>query len=91
MHLRVDLKLQVDTFGNIKTSKTTMEVFLKYKLPEEQQEFDLCHRASDIYANLWDLAQQIRTWRKHGHRFKDAEELLDALWEDCIDHELLNF
>jgi hypothetical protein len=32
-----------------------------------------------------------RNWRKHGHRFKDAEELLDALWEDCIDHELLNF
>jgi hypothetical protein len=23
--------------------------------------------------------------------FKDAEELLDALWEDCIDHDLLNF
>ena len=91
MHLRVDLKLQVDTFGNIKTNKTTMEVFLKYKLPEEQQDFDLCHRASDLYSNLWDLAQQIRTWRKHGHRFKDAEELLDALWEDCIDHDLLNF
>jgi hypothetical protein len=43
-----------------------------------------------MYSNLWDLKEQIRTWRKHGHRFKDAEELLDALWEDCIDHELLN-
>jgi hypothetical protein len=68
-----------------------MKARLEFDLPEEQQEFDLCHSASDLYSNLWDLAQQIRTWRKHGHRFKDAEELLDALWEDCIDHDLLNF
>jgi hypothetical protein len=65
-----------------------MKARLEFDLPEEQEEFDLCHRASDLYSNLWDLAQQIRTWRKHGHRFKDAEELLDALWEDCIDHEV---
>ena len=68
-----------------------MKARLEFDLPEEQHEFDLCHKAREMYVNLWDLTDQIRTWRKHGHRFKDAEELLDALWEDCIDHELLNF
>jgi hypothetical protein len=66
-----------------------MKARLEFDLPEEQQEFEICHRLCDLL-NLWDLTQQIRTWRKHGHRFKDADELLDALWEDCIDHELLN-
>jgi len=44
-----------------------------------------------LHSNLWDLTGQIRIWRKHGHSFKDADELLDALWHDCIDHELLDF
>jgi hypothetical protein len=67
-----------------------MKARLEFDLPEEQQEFEICQGWRSAYSNLWDLTQQIRTWRKHGHRFKDAEELLDALWEDCIDHELLN-
>jgi hypothetical protein len=47
-----------------------MKARLEFDLPEEQEEFEICHRARDLYCNLWDLAQQIRTWRKHGHRFK---------------------
>jgi len=68
-----------------------MKARLEFDLPEEQEEFEICHRAREMYVNLWDLKEQIRTWRKHGHRFKDVDELLDALWEDCINHELLNF
>ena len=68
-----------------------MKAKLEFDLPDEQLEFELSRKAGYLHSNLWDLAEQIRTWRKHGHRFKDAEELLDAIWEDCIDHELLNF
>ena len=68
-----------------------MKARLEFDLPEEQFDFEICRRAGELHGNLWDLAQQVRTWRKHGHRFKDAGELLDALWEDCIDHDLLNF
>ena len=66
-----------------------MKAKLIFDLPDEQFDFELCRKAGDLHSNLWDLTQQIRAWRKHGHRFKDAEELLDALWEDCIDHNLL--
>lgn len=65
-----------------------MKARLEFDLPDEQFDFKLCCKAGDLHSNLWDLAQQIRTWRKHGHRFTDADELLDALWNDCIDHEL---
>jgi len=68
-----------------------MKARLEFDLPEEQFDFELCRKAGELHSNLWDLAQQVRTWRKHRHRFKDTEELLDALWEDCIDHDLLNF
>jgi len=67
-----------------------MKAKLEFDLPEEQPEFNLACKAGELHSNLWDLTEQIRTWRKHGHRFKDADELLDALWEYCIDHELLN-
>ena len=68
-----------------------MKARLEFDLPDEQEEFEICHGAREMYVNLWDLKEQIRTWRKHGHRFKDVDELLDSLWEDCIDHDLLNF
>jgi len=68
-----------------------MKAKLEFDLPDEQFEFELSRKAGDLHSNLWDLSQQIRTWRKHGHRFKDADELLDALWENCIDHNLLEF
>ena len=67
-----------------------MKARLEFDLPEDQHEFDLCHRAREMYLNLWDLTEQIRTWRKYGHKFKNVDELLDSLWEECIDHELLN-
>ena len=67
-----------------------MKARLEFNLPEEQGEFNLCSKYGELHSNLWDLTEQIRTWRKHGHRFKDTEELLDALWEEHIDHELLN-
>jgi hypothetical protein len=57
---------------------------------EEQEEFEINRKAVDLYVNLSDMTEQIRRWRKHGHRFKDVDELLDALWEDCIDHSLIN-
>jgi len=68
-----------------------MKAKLIFDLPDEQFDFELCRKAGDLHSNLWDLTQQIRAWRKHGHRFKSVDELLDALWEDCIDHNLFEF
>ena len=68
-----------------------MKARLEFDLPDEQLELEICRKAGELHSNLWDLTEQIRTWRKHGHRFKDADELLDALWHDCIDHDLLEF
>ena len=66
-----------------------MKAKLIFDLPDEQFDFELCRKAGDLHSNLWDLTQQILALRKHGHRFKSVDELLDALWEDCIDHNLL--
>ena len=67
-----------------------MKARLEFDLPDEREEFEICRKAGDLYINLSDMTEQIRRWRKHGHRFKSVDELLDALWEDCIDHSLLD-
>ena len=67
-----------------------MKARLEFDLPEEREEFEINRKAVDLYVNLSDMTEQVRRWRKHGHRFKDVDELLDALWEDCINHELLD-
>lgn len=33
----------------------------------------------DYIAALYDIEEQVRKWRKHGHTFKTADEVLDAL------------
>ena len=67
-----------------------MKARLEFDLPEEQTEFELHCKAAKLYSNLWDLTERIRRWRKHGHPFKSADELLDELWEEGIDHSLLD-
>jgi hypothetical protein len=66
-----------------------MKATLEFQLPEEQEDFDLINKANALYANLFQITEQIRVWRKHGHRFESVDELLDAIWEDCLDHELI--
>ena len=42
-----------------------MKARLEFDLPDEQLEFEICRKAGELHSNLWDLTEQIRTWRKH--------------------------
>lgn len=52
---------------------------LKFKLPEEQYEFDIAIKSNDTKRMLWDFSQQLRSWRKHGNDFTDPEDALDKI------------
>lgn len=41
-------------------------ITLKFKLPEEQGEYDCVLNASNYYGALWDLYQFLRADSKHG-------------------------
>ena len=66
-----------------------MRAKLEFKLPDDQYQFDLCRKAGELQDELNWIHTQVRSWRKHGHKFKDADEALDTIW-DSMDHSLLD-
>ena len=55
-----------------------MKATLEFTLPEEQTEHRMAVSAPDVFAALREFDNQLRSWVKHGHEFKDADEALHA-------------
>ena len=60
-----------------------MEAILKFELPDEQSEYDLVNKASDMYSLLWDFDQWLRSEIKYGSdKFtSDERDVLDKVRE----------
>ena len=56
------------------------EAILKYKLPEEKDEFTLAQRGSDFYLTLLDFDTWLRSQIKY-HDRDDLEPVRDKLYE----------
>ena len=58
-----------------------MEAILKFELPDEQSEYDLVNKASDMYSLLWDFDQWLRSEIKYGSdKFtSDERDVLDKV------------
>ena len=54
------------------------KAILEFNLPEEQEEFTQASTARSMFSVLWDFSQDLRSWLKHGHPFKTADEALEA-------------
>jgi hypothetical protein len=53
---------------------------LRFKLPEEQGEFDTAQKAGSIAAALFDVGQNVfRPARKHGYPEADIQNLITKL------------
>lgn len=59
-----------------------MKSILQFNLPDDQREFDLAIQAPKAQSFLWDFSQQLRSWQKYGHQFKDADDALDKIREE---------
>lgn len=58
-----------------------MEAVLKFKLPEDQEDFDNACKGSKYYNFMWDLSQILRDKLKHGHTYESADAVLEDLRE----------
>lgn len=65
-----------------------MKAILEYNLPDDQHEYDIAIQANRTQSFLWDFSQQLRSWRKYHHDFKDADDALDKIREEF--YRLLN-
>ena len=64
-----------------------MRAKLEFELPEDNQEFRLATKASDIYATLWELDQWLRAEIKYQGR-EQLDEVRDKLRELMNDNHI---
>ena len=65
-----------------------MKATFEFNLPEDQREYEVMGQASKAQAFLWEFSQQLRSWYKYGHHFKDADDAVDKIREEF--YRLLN-
>ena len=56
-----------------------MKATLEFNLPEDQKQFEIANQSADMYAVICHLAERLRSYRKHGNDFENANEALDAI------------
>ena len=61
---------------------------LRYKLPEEQADFDAATNGRRAISALWDIDQACRSLLKHGEPTKEQAELAERIRE-MIPSELM--
>lgn len=59
-----------------------MKAILEFDLPEDLIEYTKANKAQDYFLALYDICEQLRSWDRHGHPFKDANDALTQIRED---------
>jgi hypothetical protein len=54
-------------------------VTLRYRLPEEQAEFDAARQGQAAKAILWDIDQHCRSLLKHGEPLSETKQLAERI------------
>ena len=69
-----------------------MKATFEFDLPEDQREYEVMNQSHKMQSFLWNFSQQLRSWRKYHHDFKDADDALDKIREEFYrllnDHEI---
>lgn len=55
-----------------------MKVILEFNLPDEQSEYTVASKAISWYSIVWDIDRWLRERLKYGHKFKNADDALEA-------------
>jgi hypothetical protein len=58
------------------------KAIFEFNLPEEQREYEVCVQANNMQSFIWDFSQQLRSWQKYHHDFKDANDALGKIREE---------
>jgi hypothetical protein len=67
-----------------------MKAILEFNLPEDQAEYDLCNKASDMYSVIWEMKLWLRSETKYAPD-NISDDTINALYK-CRDkfNELIN-
>lgn len=67
-----------------------MKAILEFDLPEDNIEFNMAVKASDIHAALWDFKQKLRSHIKYEEHPKEVYEMLDKVREE-LNQSLMDY
>jgi hypothetical protein len=59
-----------------------MKATLEFTLPEDQNDYEVAIQAQRVQAFLYDFSQQLRSWYKYHHDFKDADDALGQIRDE---------
>jgi len=59
-----------------------MKAILEFNLPEDQHEYEVATQANKMQSFLWDFSQQLRSWYKYHHDFKNADDALSQIRDE---------
>jgi len=59
-----------------------MKATLEFTLPEDQNDYEVAIQAQRVQAFLYDFSQQLRSWYKYHHDFKDADDALSQIRDE---------
>jgi hypothetical protein len=62
-----------------------MKATLEFMLPEEEIEHHDAINGTGYRSAYRAVLEQIRTWKKHGHRFTDPEAVLNLLYDEMLE------
>ena len=62
-------------------------VTLRYRLPDEQADYDAARLGRQMVTTIWEIDQRLRSWVKHGDPSEEtaalAEEIRQMLRDGC--------
>ena len=65
-----------------------MKATLEFNLPDDQTEYEVAIQAPRVQSFLFEFSQQLRTWYKYHHDFKNADDALNKIRDEF--YRLLN-
>jgi hypothetical protein len=65
-----------------------MLITFEFNLPDDQREYEVMNQSLKTQSFLWDFSQQLRSWYKYHHDFKDADDALDKIRDEF--YKLIN-
>lgn len=60
-------------------------VTIRYRLPDEQSDYDAARLGRDMAATLWDIDQRCRSLLKHGEPAQAERELAEEIRQMIVD------
>ena len=59
-----------------------MQVTVTFNLPDEKYEYDCFNQSNNMVQFIFEFEEQLRSWYKYGHSFKDMDELLVGIRQE---------